>query len=300
MSSDSTSSTDSDAPSPRLPEATRLGPVRLQVGDLGRSRSFYEDVLGLRMLAPSEDDRVMLSPNGNDTPLIELVERPGTQARSPRSRLGLFHVALRLPDRAALGQFVRHLAEADIRVGMSDHRVSEAVYLNDPDGLGLEVYADRPRETWQWDEDGELAMTTEPLDTQSLVAAAPEAPWTGLPAGTTVGHVHLHVGDLEEAAAFYHGALGLDKTVWTYPGALFLAAGGYHHHLGTNVWAGDAPPPAEDDGQLLEWTLLLPDAGDVEATAHRLEQAGYAAERDGPDCYTQDPWGTSLRITSVP
>lgn len=126
--------------------------------------------------------------------------------------LGLFHVALRLPDRAALGRLVRHLADTDVEIGMSDHRVSEAIYLNDPDGLGIEVYADRPRSRWTYDADGQLEMTTEPLDVQSLIDAAGETSWTSAPAGTDVGHVHLHVGDLGRAAAFYHEALGLDKT----------------------------------------------------------------------------------------
>lgn len=282
-------------PRHQLPEVTRLGRVRLQVGDLDRSLAFYEDVLGLRVVECA-DGRVGLGPRKIDTPLVELVEQPGARAAPRRDRLGLFHVAFLLPDRGTLGQFVRHLAEEKVRIGMSDHHVSEAVYLTDPEGLGIEVYADRPRAEWERTDGGEVAMATEPLDAQSLVEAAPGAPWSGMPAGTAVGHIHLHVGNLDRAEAFYHEALGLDKTMWSYPGALFLSAGGYHHHLGTNVWAGDAPPAGEDEARLLEWTLVLPDANDVEAAARSLEGAGYAATRDADTCHTKDPWGTALRI----
>ena len=153
-------------------------------------------------------------------------------------QLGLYHFAILLPDRAALGRFVAHLARIGERAGASDHLVSEALYLSDPDGLGIEVYADRPRATWRYDGQRQLAMDTRPLDLNSLVQAAGGEPWTGMPAGTVMGHVHLHVGDIERAAAFYHAALGLDKVVWSYPGALFLSAGGYHHHVGLNTWAG--------------------------------------------------------------
>lgn len=282
-------------PGHRLPDATRLGRVQLQIAHLEESLRFYRNVLGLRELDRAES-RAVLGGQEDPTPLIELVEQPGTEPVPPRGRLGLYHVALRLPDRAALGRFLRHLADMDIEAGTSDHRVSEAIYLNDPDGLGIEVYADRPRSSWTYDADGQLDMTTGPLDVESLVDAAGESSWTGAPAGTALGHLHLHVGDLERAAAFYHEALGLDKTAWNYPGALFLSAGGYHHHLGANVWAGGASPADEDDAQLLEWTLVVPDTGAVEAAASSLEDAGYDVTRNADACRTQDPWGTAVRI----
>lgn len=285
-------------PGHRLPDTTWLGRVNLQIANLERSLRFYEDVLGLRVLDRAER-RAVLGAQEDPTPLVELVEQPGTQPVPRRGRLGLYHVALRLPDRAALGRFVRHLADTDLEAGMSDHRVSEAIYLNDPDGLGIEVYADRPRSSWTYDADGQLEMATEPLDVRSLVDAAGGSSWTGAPASTVVGHVHLHVGDLDRAAAFYHEALGLDKTVWSYPGALFLSAGGYHHHLGMNVWAGDAPPAPERDAQLLEWTLLVPSPDDVEATARSLDTAGYSATRDDDACLVSDPWGIPLRIAPI-
>lgn len=281
-------------PGYRLPAQTRLGPVRLQVADLALALAFYGGVLGLRVL-DRPGGRTVLGTADGEAPLVELVERPGAGPVPRRGLLGLFHVAFLLPDRAALGRFVRHLTEAGVPVGMSDHLVSEALYLTDPDGLGIEVYADRPRDAWR--QDGrEIAMATIPLDARGLVQAAGDMPWTGAPAGTIVGHVHLHVGDLDRAAAFYHEALGFDKVVWSYPGALFLSAGGYHHHLGTNTWAAGAPPAGEGDARLLEWTLVVPRAEDAEAAARSVEAAGHPVVRDGGGWRAADPWGTPLRI----
>lgn len=285
-------------PDYRLPEATRLGRVRLQVADLARSLSFYEGILGFRVFDRS-DGRAVLGAGEEGDPLVELVERPGTQRVAPRGRLGLFHAAFLLPSRPALARFVRHLRETDRQPGLSDHRVSEAVYLRDPDGLGIEVYADRPRDTWTYSAEGEISMTTEPLNVASLLDAGGEEEWTGAPAGTAVGHVHLHVGDLDRASAFYHEALGFDTVVWSYPGALFLSAGGYHHHLGTNVWAGDVPPPGEDEAQLLEWTLVVPQSRAVDAAARSLAGAGYTVNTEGKSVTVADPWGTTLRITTA-
>ena len=227
-------------PGYRLPDATRLGRVRLQVASLDRSLPFYEDVLGLRRL-DRRDGVATLGASGDGTALVELHERAGARPVPRRGRLGLYHFAVLLPDRAALGRFLAHLAARGVRAGMSDHAVSEALYLTDPDGLGIEVYADRPRDAWRY-AGRQLHMHTEPLDTASLLAAGGGAPWAGMPPGTVIGHVHLHVGDIDAAAAFYHAALGFDKVVWSYPGALFLSAGGYHHHLGTNTWAAGAAP----------------------------------------------------------
>src|SRR5690606_16854845 len=204
-------------PGHRLPPATRLGRVRLQVADLGRSLAFYEGVLGFRVLDRAAG-RALLGAQADDRPLAELVEKPGARPVPRHGRLGLYHVAYLLPGRADLGRFVRHVAGLGLPLGSADHLVSEAVYLSDPDGLGVEVYADRPRAAWRYD-GRQIAMGTEPLDLPDLVRAGGEAPWTGAPAGTAVGHVHLHVGDLGRAAAFYHEALGFDKVVWGYPGA---------------------------------------------------------------------------------
>ncbi|HEX5830893.1 MAG TPA: VOC family protein, partial [Gemmatimonadaceae bacterium] len=159
----------------------------------------------------------------------------------------------------------------------------------------------RPRASWRR-MGRELMIATDPLDVADLLRAAGTAPWTGMPASTAIGHVHLHVGDLASASAFYSDALGFDRITWHYPGALFLGAGGYHHHLGTNTWAGAAArPPASNDARLLEWTIELPDAASVASAAESLARAGYAAERGGggeaaTELVTRDPWGTQVRL----
>lgn len=285
----------------RLPEATRLGSVTLQVSDLERSLDYYQTVLGLRLLE-RQGPAASLGTLGGE-PLLHLRERRGTRPQ-PGHRTGLFHFALLLPDRPSLGRFLRHLQQAGIRAGSADHAVSEALYLRDPDHLGIEVYADRPREAWKR-RGRELVMTTDPLDVADLTAAAGGDPWEGFPAGSVLGHMHLHVGDLAAASEFYSEGIGFDRMVWTYPGALFLGAGGYHHHLGTNVWAGrDARPPAEDEAQLLEWTLHVPTEEDLEAAASHLEEAGHAvspaASAESGGLTVRDPWGSTVRLQVTP
>ena len=244
----------------RVPDAMRLGPAILQVSDLDRSLAFYQDTLGL---AVHERDQgvARLGPHDAGATLLELRERKGARPAPQRGRLGLYHFALLLPDRPSLARFARHLGEIHARAGAADHLVSEAFYLHDPDNLGIEVYADRPREMWQRS-GRQLLMATDPIDMPGLLRDAGDTgdtAWAGMPAGTTMGHMHLHVGDIDEASRFFSDALGFDRTVWQYPGALFLAGGGYHHHLGVNVWAGrSAAPPLSDDAQLLEWTMECP------------------------------------------
>ncbi|MGN6393323.1 MAG: VOC family protein [Gemmatimonadales bacterium] len=281
-------------PTYRLPEDLRLGMVHLQVADLERSLDWYHRVLGVRVLDQRPGHAVLGAADG--AALIGLHGRAGAHAVPRRGRLGLYHYALLLPDRTSLARFVRYLSEIGERAGMSDHLVSEAIYLSDPDGLGIEVYADRPRSAWR-SEARQLVMATDPLDVQDLLREPDGGEWQGLPAGTVVGHVHLFVGDLGDAEAFYHRALGLDKVVWSYPGALFLSAGGYHHHLGTNTWAMPAGPAREDDARLLEWELVLPAKSDVEAALASFEAAGLPTERESGR--VEDPWGTVLRLRSV-
>jgi catechol 2,3-dioxygenase len=231
---------------------------------------------------------------------VELREQPGARPVPRRGSLGLYHFAILLPDRPSLGRFVRHLGDIGAPAGSADHLVSESLYLQDPDNLGIEVYADRPRHTWRR-VGRELMMATDPLDIAGLLEAAGATAWSGMPAGTVMGHVHLHVGDLEQAAAYYGDGLGFDRTVWHYPGALFLAAGGYHHHLGTNTWAGSGARPAEpQDARLLEWTLELPDTSSVSAVRENLTRNGYAAEgkSSGAEFLTADLWGTELRVVA--
>ena len=275
----------------RLPGDTHVGRVRLQVGDLARSLAYYGDTLGLRVL-DRDSDRVTLAAHGSDAALVELHEHRDARPVPRHGRLGLYHFAILLPDRAALGRLIGHLADLGESMGAADHLVSEAIYLTDPDGLGIEVYADRPREEWKH-EGRQLSMDTQALDVPDLLREAGGVAWTGMPAGTTIGHVHLHVGDLEASKRFYHDGVGLDLLVWSYPRALFLAAGGYHHHLGINTWAGTrAAPPAPDDAQLLEWELVVPRAADVSSVVHSVREAGFEAR----DELLRDPSGTPLRV----
>ena len=279
-----------------LPAKTRLGRVRLQVADLARSLAYYEQVLGLRVLHREGGDAT-LAAHGDDAPLVELHERPGASPAPYHGRLGLYHFAILLPDRASLGRFLAHLAETGVQAGASDHLVSEAIYLRDPDGLGIEVYADRPRAEWPRS-GGRIVMDSKPIDADGLVRAAGGQPWAGMPAGTVMGHVHLHVGDLRQAAAFFMGGLGMEE-VLEWSGALFMSAGGYHHHLGTNTWARPgSPAPGPDDARLLEWTVILPAAADVEAAAASLRASGHDVTRAAAAALAADPWGTALRIAS--
>ena len=282
-------------PAYRLPDATHVGRVRLQVADLQRSIDYYERVLGFRTV-DRIDGAATLTAQDDDRPLVELREKRGIAPAPRRGAYGLYHFAILLPSRADLGRFVSHIASLGIRLGAADHWVSEAIYLTDPDGLGIEVYADRPRDQWQV-RGREIAMSTDPLDIESVVSAAGGSEWTGAPAGTTIGHVHLHVGNLEEGEAFYHAALGLDKVVWGYPGALFLSAGGYHHHLGTNTWS-PGPSATEDQAHLIEWELVLSIGSDAAEVAGSLDRAGYQTTSEHGSWTVRDPWGTRLRIAA--
>lgn len=230
--------------------------VTLRVKDLERSRAFYGDVLGLET-RDGEDAMTAFYVPGGQVPIVRLIEARAANPK-PRRALGLYHFAILVPGRIELGAVLRRLAESGIRLqGASDHHVSEALYLSDPDGHGIEIYRDRPRSEWTYTAQGELYMTTEPLDLGDVAAAAGAT--AGLPAGTVIGHIHLHVSDLKAAEAFYAENLGFDVTVRSYPGALFLSSAGYHHHIGLNTWAGrDAAPPDEHTIGMAAFTLRPP------------------------------------------
>jgi catechol 2,3-dioxygenase len=279
----------------RLPEATHIGAVTLQVSELERSLDFYSGFLGFAELE-RRDDRIVLGVDA--TPLVIL--KPGAGGPLRQRRLGLYHFAILLPDRPALGRVLEHLVRNGVQPGASDHLVSEALYLSDPDGLGIEIYRDRDRTEWTVTRQ-QLDMATEPLDFDAVLAEGRGQGWDGMPSGTVIGHVHLHVGDIEQAKAFYHDALGLDLMVWSYPGALFLSAGGYHHHLGTNTWAGPrATAPAPDEPQLLDWQLVLPDGQAVADAAANLQARGFAATPEEPGgSVARDPWGTALQLVAA-
>ncbi len=237
-----------------LPLDAHIGQVSLTVRDRDRSLLFYQDVLGFDELK-REGPVSFLGPPGGRV-LIELHERKDAAAK-PRRSAGLYHFAILVPSHAALGRSLRRLAEKRWPLsGASDHLVSEALYLNDPDGLGIEIYRDRPRDTWRVT-GGELAMATDPLDLQAISdAPGAETPWTGLESTTIMGHVHLHVPYIDTAEAFYCGRIGFEPVVRRYPGALFVAAGGYHHHLGLNTWLGvGAPPPPDNAAGLRSFTI---------------------------------------------
>ena len=283
------------APGHRLTGA-EVGPVLLQVSDLARSLAFYEGVLGLRVLDRAGAEARLGTAVGR--PLVGLRERRGARPVPREGRNGLYHFAILLPERKFLGRFLRHLESLGTPVGLADHLVSEASYLSDPDGLGIEVYADRPRERWVYRDD-EVLLTTDPLDTDALEEAAGSSPWGGVPDGTVMGHMHLHVGDLGVAERFYHSTLGLDKTMWSYPGALFLSADGYHHHLGLNRW-GAPKNPTPEDARLLEWTLGLRGTDQVELVADALDRTGHPVSRTEGAWTVDDPWGTTLRVHEAP
>ncbi len=283
----------------RLPEATRVGRVRLAVADLARSLAFYEGVLGLRVIA-REDGEAVLAASAAGPALVRLREAPGATApRSPAP--GLFHLALRVPDRRALARVLLRLAQEQGPLhGASDHLVSEALYLADPDGHGIEIYADRPHHTWTY-RHGELRMATLPLDLDGLLRETETgaADAASLPPGTTMGHVHLRVSRLDAAEAFYHGLLGFDVTVRSYRGALFLAAGGYHHHLGVNTWAAPyAGPDASEGIGLLDFQLVLPGAA-AEALRDRLRARGVEPEPAAEGWRLRDPDGIGVVVLAA-
>lgn len=262
-----------------LPKDTGVGHVRLQVSDLDRALAFYRDLLGFQQIGEN-GAKATLSATGKPPYHIVLAAWPGARAKPPGTT-GLYHVAIRYPSHQALARaFERLVRHRWPFQGFADHWVSEALYLADPDGNGLELYVDRARQEWSW-QGGQVAMATEPLDVESLLAQAtadPE-PWAGIHPETDIGHVHLQVSDLARAEAFYQGLLGLEVTQRGYPGALFLSAGGYHHHVGVNVWAGvGAPPPPRDAAGLLSFALQLPDWASWNGVLARLEAGGVEIE----------------------
>ena len=244
--------------------ATRMGPVELSVSDLERTLDYWQGVVGLRVLARA-DGRASL---GADTELVRFVEAPG--ASSARGFAGLFHVALLLPSRRDLARWLAHAGQDRVALeGLSDHAVSEAIYLRDPDEHGIEIYADRPRE--QWEGRVRELMTTVPLDVDSLFAELDE-PRVELPEGTVVGHTHLCVSDIADTVHFYGDELGFEVMAQLGPMAAFLAAGGYHHHIGANTWESrDRPKAPAGTARLLQATILVPDDRELERVAGRLE-----------------------------
>ena len=280
-----------------IDHSTALGTVRLTVSDLDRSRLFYEQAIGLT--ATERDDGTLALGVPGDPALIELRGDTATPALNRRAT-GLYHLAILVPTRLDLAFALGRLAMTRWPLdGASDHLVSEALYLSDPDGNGIEIYRDRPRADWPR-ADGQLQMATTPLDLDDVLdelRAAPERQ-DQAPAGTRIGHVHLQVSDLAAAEAFYHGVLGFDVTVRGYPGALFVSAGGYHHHIGLNTWhSAGAEPPAAGAVGLRSFTIELPDADGLTGVSARIEAAGMRYERRPYGILVRDPSGTAVILT---
>ena len=237
------------------------------------------------------------------TPLLLLTERPGAKPFPGYGATGLYHFAVLVPTRADLGRWLRHWLELGLPMpGQGDHLVSEALYLSDLDGNGIEIYRDRPREEWTW-EGGSVRMATDPVDIRGLLelAQAEGQPWEGMPQGTRLGHIHLQAADIAAARRFYHDILGFDVTA-QLPGALFVSAGGYHHHIGLNTWQSRGAPPApEGTAGLRFYNIELPDAAALAAVVARLDAAGISYERSGDAVIVRDPFSNriALRVGAV-
>jgi catechol 2,3-dioxygenase len=276
---------------------TAIGEVQIYVSDIDRSIRFYRDALGFKVLDQAGGQASL---GAGDRRLLGLYERPN--ARRVRGTTGLYHFAVLLPDRKGLARLLYHLAENETEVaGASDHGVSEALYLSDPDGNGIELYRDRRRNEWPVDDLGRLQMVTEELDIDNLVMELKGGAleWTGLPEKTVVGHVHLHVRDLLEAEQFYVRVLGFQMMQRYGSGALFVSAGGYHHHIGLNTWAGvGAPPPPQDAVGLRWFEVLLPDSQAMQSVQQRLEAASVPYEPQETGILVRDPSENAILISA--
>ena len=282
----------SEPAAPAIAADTSLGAVSLTVSDLARSRGFYETALGLSVREADDGSLAFGVPGGAD---LVRVHGDTSAPALDRRATGLFHLAILFPTRLDLAHALARLASAQWSLdGVADHLVSEALYLSDPDGNGIELYRDRPRDEWSY-ADGQLQMATLPLDLRSLAdeLTAAEGAQPTVPAGTVIGHVHLQVASIPDAEAFYHGVLGFDVTTRGYPGALFVSAGGYHHHLGLNTWhsAGSGPASPGAVG-LRSYEVVLPDRAELDRVLDRVRDAGLSPASESADsAAVRDPSG---------
>jgi catechol 2,3-dioxygenase len=293
-----TSSSPTSVPAaPAIAADTALGAVSLTVSDLARSRAFYETALGLRIRELDDGGLAFGGPDGAD--LVRLYGDPSAPALDRRAT-GLYHLAILFPSRLDLAHALARLGEAQWSLdGVADHLVSEALYLSDPDGNGIELYRDRPREEWSYAQ-GQLQMATLPLHLRGLADELPAAdrPQPAVPAGTVIGHIHLQVASIADAEAFYHGVLGFDVTTRGYPGALFVSAGGYHHHLGLNTWhsAGSGPAVPGAVG-LRSYEVVLPERAELDRVLDRVRDAGLAIDTGAEDfAAVRDPSGNVVLL----
>jgi catechol 2,3-dioxygenase len=265
---------------------TRIGTVALSVADLRRSLAYYQHDIGLALLN-QRDDQANLGVGS--TALLQLHEIPG--ARLVRRATGLYHFALRVPTRRDLARVLRHFDERGTRVGgAADHLFSEALYLSDPDGHGIEIYSDRPRDFW-YDPQGNLHVASDPLDLRDFLGEldGDESPWEGLPVGTAMGHIHLQVANIRDAERFYVDVLGFEPMIGM-PMASFVSAGGYHHHIGMNTWAGIGVPfPSERVARLLNYEVVLDNQPALSAVINRIRAARVALTEDPEGWVVRDP-----------
>lgn len=274
---------------------TKIGPVSLTVSDMARSLTYYQQNIGLKLHHQEANTAVLGS---GETELLQLMARPSVP--KPRRSTGLYHFALLLPSRLELAKTLTHLINTETAIaGASDHLVSEALYLSDPDGNGIEIYRDRPRDEWKIINDV-LQMSTEPLDVQGVLSElnSATAAWNGLHQATIMGHIHLHVNYLDQAEAFYTDILGFDLVTRYGPSAAFVSAGGYHHHIGLNTWAGVGAPPPPDNAVGLNWfTIVFPDQDALQATAVRLQSADIPYEKRGDGLFLRDPANNGILLS---
>ncbi|MCD5323306.1 VOC family protein [Pontibacillus chungwhensis] len=271
--------------------AIRVGEVALKVQDLEKSKTFYTSILGLKVIE-EDKTRVVLSSDGI-TPLVR-IEQPELIEPKDRREAGLYHFAILLPNRKDLATFIYHLSENGIRLGAADHLVSEALYFDDPDGNGIEVYHDRPTHQWKR-EDQQIVMTVEPLDGDSILSELNGEKWKGMPEETVIGHIHLHVRDLQAAKDFYCKGLGFQTTFDQLDKALFISTAGYHHHIGLNTWKGEkAESPSTNRVGLQHYSLIFPGLEARQEAIYRLESLGYRVNEDR--MLIHDPTGNVIKL----
>jgi len=266
--------------------------VSINVMNLKVSLAFYRDFLGFKVL--EEGERYAALTADGKTALIKLYQPEGVTPKEAR-KTGLYHFAILLPSRAELGKILIHLVKNNYRLGASNHLVSEALYLNDPDGNGIEIYRDREDTEWKWDNRNQVEMTSDPIDGEGVIAAAQGEEWEGMPSETIMGHIHLHVSNLQEAGTFYREILGYDL-VCEYGGqALFLSTGKYHHHIGMNTWNGaGAPAPSENSVGLREYSISIPTEEYKQNIIRSLEQSGLTYVEENGVLYMKDPSQNSI------
>jgi catechol 2,3-dioxygenase len=277
------------------PPNTHVSQVTIKVENLQRSLNFYQEVIGFKVLDESQN-KAQLTADGQ-TPLLTIEQPENVTPKQPRTT-GLYHFAILLPERADLGRILNHFAQLNIPLGSSDHLVSEALYLNDPDGNGIEVYWDKPSSDWTWN-GGQVEMAVDPIDAKGILAEGKGEPWSGLPPKTLMGHLHLHAAELNETADFYTKGLGFEVVSRFGNQALFISTGRYHHHIGLNTWNGvGAPQPAENSVGLSSFDIHFPSEEERNTAISRLETLGKLVNHEQNGRISiEDPSGNKLYLT---